>query len=82
MWTEHLHKWLRDAPREEAPDATKWRKFVEIVQAAFREFTPSENITWQTVVFIQKGDGRNLQGLVSWRYYEITKRASSTNVSH
>ena len=51
---EHLRQWLIAAMRDDAPDATNWLKFVAIMQAAYRDGTPSEECMQQTVFLITK----------------------------
>ena len=57
MRAEHLRQWLISVTWYDAPDATKWLKVVNIVQAAYRDGTLAEKCTQQTVVLIQKREG-------------------------
>ena len=57
MQEEHLRQWLIAATRDDAPEATNWLKVVAIVQAAYRDGTPVEECTQQTVVLIPKREG-------------------------
>ena len=52
-----------DATEEEAPDTTNWTNVAAIFQAAFHDGNLSNKITWQTVVFISKGDSRDFRGI-------------------
>ena len=57
MQADHLLQWLIAATRDGAPDATNWLKVVAIVQVAYRDGTPAEECTQQTVVLIPKTEG-------------------------
>ena len=57
MRAENLRQWLISATRDDAPDTTNWLKVVAIVQVAYRDGTPAEECTQQTVVLIPKMDG-------------------------
>ena len=57
MRAEQLHQWLIAAMRDDAPDATNWMKVVAIEQAAYRDGTPAEECTQQTVILIPKREG-------------------------
>ena len=57
MRSEHLRQWLISVTRDDAPDATNWLKVVAIEQAAYRDGTPAEECTQQTVVLIPNREG-------------------------
>ena len=57
MRAKHLRQWLISATRDNAPDATNWLKVVAIVKALYRDETPAEECTQQTVVLIPKREG-------------------------
>ena len=57
MRAEHLHQWLIAETRDDVPDATNWLRVVSITQTAYRDGTPAEECTQQTVVLIPKREG-------------------------
>ena len=64
MWVEHLRQWLHKATRDKAPDATNWKKVVNIVQSVFRNETLADKSTCKTVFLIPKVGSGDLRGIV------------------
>ena len=63
MQLEHLHQWLWEATLTKETDTINWRKVVALEQAEFQEGSLAEACTWQTVVLIPKGDGKDFRGI-------------------
>ena len=57
MRAEHLHQWLITSTWDDAPGTTKWLKVFATVKAAYRDGTPAEECTQQTVVLIPNREG-------------------------
>ena len=45
------------------PDDIQWRKMVPLVHALFCDGNLSEEVMWQTLVLIPKGDGGYFRGI-------------------
>ena len=54
------------ADEGEERETTKWEKAVEILQLAFRDKVIVDEVAWQEVVLIPKGDGTKA-AYASWR---------------
>ena len=45
----------KEGPEDRQEGADNWKRFVDLVQTAFREGELAEEATWQAVVLIPKG---------------------------
>ena len=63
MRVEHFRQWLIATTWYYTPDATNWKKFVAIMQVAFRYCNLVKESMWQTVVLIPKGTSGDLRGV-------------------
>ena len=86
MQVEHLRQWLQEAMQEKDPGDTHWMKVVAIAQAAFRNGTLADDIIWQVMVLILKGDGRDLRGIglveVHWKTMIVILNRRFASVIH
>ena len=57
MCVEDLKGWLREATRKKELVRERWALLVRLVQQTFGYRVPPEELAWNTMVFIPKGNG-------------------------
>ena len=63
MRAEHLCQWLIAATQDDTLDATNWQKVASIVQTSFCYGKMAEELMWQMVVLIPKGQRGDFRGI-------------------
>jgi hypothetical protein len=62
LQAEHIKVWLHNAIREEEEDGDvglgdKWCTFVRLIQAVWEHESMPEQMRWEIIVFLPKGNG-------------------------